>query len=413
MTGKLVIAMHLQDAAAFFDGDTTMRINLKLLGLFEVTVNGTRIPDTAWKLRHPRQLLQILATRPGLKVNRDQLIEFLWPKLDQHAANNRLYHTIHTLRKIFQRCDAPESAPIVLLQAGELSLNPVHCITVDSVEHLSIISKARSENDKSRVQKLLEQAIKNYQGDLLANNLYEDWLGQHREECKLSFIWALDELARITHLHGNPHNSIALYQKLVDVEPVNELAHRKLMELYVTTQHPERALQQYSICRRYLQRDLDVEPTPETTALAKRIAIAFKKKPVPADSHAQSSHSVGNLLLRAPTNLVGHAIDFISLETVNTEKSKPLFSNIQNARNSNKIDTLFEQCQDHLSDGALVIQLSSLYNAKEFLAHLASALTPPHDSEVSDNLAVQTSAVEKTTLLVLDRFDDLLKVTQH
>jgi Bacterial transcriptional activator domain len=220
-------------------------------------------------------------------------------------------------------------------------------------------------------------------------------------------------LARVTHLYGNTHNSITLYQKLVDVEPVNELAHRKLMELYIATDHPERALQQYSVCKRYLQRDLDVEPTPETTALAKRIATTYKKRTLPQDSNTQSTNGGGSLLSRGPTTLVGHTIDFISLEPVNEEKNKPLFSNLQNTRNSNKINTLIEQCQSHLSDGALVIQLNSLYNAKEFLAHLASALTPPHSQKVPDNLSAQACSSERITLLVIDRFDDLLKVTQH
>jgi hypothetical protein len=44
------------------------------------------------------------------------------------------------------------------------------------------------------------------------------------------------------------------------------------MELHDLTGHPERSIYQYSVCKRFLHSDLDVEPTPETIGLLRRIS---------------------------------------------------------------------------------------------------------------------------------------------
>lgn len=249
-----------------------MNIGLKLFGLFEVAVEGVPLPANVWRLTHPRQLLQVLAVQPGLQISRDQLLDYLWPKLEQHAANNRLYHTIHTLRNTFASASQASQEPIVLLQAGVVMLNPAHVITTDVSQYLALISQARHQGDPLTLRYLMEQAVKLYKGDLLIHNPYEDWLVQPREACKLSFIWALDNLAAAKRSEGQTHQAIALYQKLVEVEPANELAHRALMELHDLTGHPERSIYQYSVCKRFLHSDLDVEPTPETIGLLRRIS---------------------------------------------------------------------------------------------------------------------------------------------
>jgi DNA-binding SARP family transcriptional activator len=249
-----------------------MNIALKLFGVFEVSVEGEALPSSAWRLTHPRQLLQILAVQPGLQVSRGQLLDYLWPKLEQSAANNRLYHTIHTIRRTFSSPFQTQQEPVVLLQSDVVMLNPAHVITTDVSQYLALISQARHQSNAPDLSALMEQAVKLYKGDLLINNPYEDWLVQPREACKHSFIWALDNLAAYKRNENQTHQAIALYQKLVEIEPANELAHRALMELHDMTGHPERSIYQYSVCKRFLHSDLDVEPTPETIGLLRRIS---------------------------------------------------------------------------------------------------------------------------------------------
>ncbi len=60
-------------------------------------------------------------------------------------------------------------------------------------------------------------------------------------------------------------------QRLIDLEPVNERAHRDLMSVLVQLGRPTDALRQYRQCRDALRRDLDVATEPATDALRREI----------------------------------------------------------------------------------------------------------------------------------------------
>ena len=62
-------------------------LDIRLLGGFAVQVDGTDVPEDAWRLRKARALVKLLALAPGHRMHREQVFELLWPgKEDARAA---------------------------------------------------------------------------------------------------------------------------------------------------------------------------------------------------------------------------------------------------------------------------------------------------------------------------------------
>jgi DNA-binding SARP family transcriptional activator len=62
------------------------RIEVRLLGRFEVLVDSRSVPAEAWAQRRATDLVKVLALAPGHRMPRDEVLEMLWPKLGPDAA---------------------------------------------------------------------------------------------------------------------------------------------------------------------------------------------------------------------------------------------------------------------------------------------------------------------------------------
>jgi DNA-binding SARP family transcriptional activator len=70
---------------------------------------------------------------------------------------------------------------------------------------------------------------------------------------------------------GRHEDVILVAQRLLEVEPLNEEAHRRLMLGFARTGRVSLALRQFLACRRVLVVELGVEPADETSRLQARI----------------------------------------------------------------------------------------------------------------------------------------------
>ena len=56
---------------------------MRLFGGLHVETLGGPVADTAWKKRKARLLFAMLVIRKGKDVPRDQLLEYLWPEMNE------------------------------------------------------------------------------------------------------------------------------------------------------------------------------------------------------------------------------------------------------------------------------------------------------------------------------------------
>jgi DNA-binding SARP family transcriptional activator len=232
-------------------------LNLQVLGAFRVQdAAGAEIRIAS---RKGRALLAYLALRPGESHSRDRLATLLWEDADEELARTSLRQALAALRK-----SLPADAHKALLADTEsVGIDP-------AIVHSDLHAFRRALNAGTRTS--LQEAMTHYRGDLLdgfdaRSTAFDEWLTSERLTLRKELSDALNRLSELCIANGDSEGALAAATKLVALEPLNEAAHRTVMELHAKRNSYAEALRQYRVCRDVLRRELDVAPEPATEQL--------------------------------------------------------------------------------------------------------------------------------------------------
>jgi len=117
-----------------------------------------------------------------------------------------------------------------------------------------------------------------------------------------------DRLSLVQSEAGELAGAIETTARWVAHEPLDELAHRRLMQLYFAAGDRAGALQAYETCRAILTRELNAEPGPETEALVERLR---SQTPPPRDEPRPDEAAIPLVTVEGP--LVGRATEHARL----------------------------------------------------------------------------------------------------
>lgn len=226
-------------------------------------------------------------------TSRSRLAGLLWPDTPESAARNNL---VHLLRRV-ARSHHPG-----LVQAGEaVALGPA--LTSD------VVGWGGAElPDQGSVPRgiLLDGLAFDDQPDLV------EWLLASRERLDLVRAGRLARAATEAETAGDLDGAVRLTRDLVDLDPLSEDAHRRLMRLLYLAGDRPAALRAYHRCRDTLERELGVEPLPETRDIARLIDKGAVEAPAPVAPRIPLS------VLRPPV-LVGRAAAWARMEAAWTQ----------------------------------------------------------------------------------------------
>jgi predicted ATPase/DNA-binding SARP family transcriptional activator len=254
-------------------------VHIRLLGGFDVTVDGRQIPAERWRRRSAAGLVKLLALQPRATMPREVVLDQLWPDLLVDAAAPRLHVAAHHARTALGVRDG------VVVADGTVALFPAWSLTVDVTE---FERAARLAADTSTPE-AAAAAVVHYLGDLLPDDLYEPWTEQPRE--------------RLRMLHRTLLRSSGRLEELVAADPLDEEARLSLVRRHIRLGRREAALRALDEMETLFRHELDLEPGPEATALRARAAAL----PEPS----------GRTPLPAPRNrLVGRRDDLQQLDTL-------------------------------------------------------------------------------------------------
>lgn len=243
-------------------------LEIHTLGSFQIAVDGTPVEAYRWPRRKPQLLVKLLALQPRHQLHREQLLELLWPEMDPASANNNLHKTIHMARRALEP-DLPSGAAsrFILTQGQQVMLRAPLKLWVDAEEFACRATEAIKAADVEASQ----AALALYRGDLLSEDLYEDWAAARREQLRGLRRDLLAGLARLYESRRQLPQSIACMKELLAQDSTDEESHRQLMRLYVAAGRRPQALRQYQQCVDAMRQELDIEPEPETTELYRKI----------------------------------------------------------------------------------------------------------------------------------------------
>jgi DNA-binding SARP family transcriptional activator len=206
-------------------------------------------------------------------VPEDLIFEALWPDRPVDGARRSLQVSVSRARQVLD----PPGADRSVIEAGDRAYRLVlgDGAGVDADRFHAAAERAVASPDSER-RPLLERARFLWDGEPLAEERYSDWAASYRERLLDRYIAVLTVLCEL-HEHGAEHLEAAqVARELVDLDPLNEQAHRALMTAYARTGRRGHALRQYLECRRALVDSLGIEPAEETSRLQARILAGEK-----------------------------------------------------------------------------------------------------------------------------------------
>jgi predicted ATPase/DNA-binding SARP family transcriptional activator len=391
-----------------------MRVCLNVLDRFEIRVGEYAIDAACWKLRHPKQLLQMVALHPSRQLSREHVLDQLWPDSAAEAANNRLHHTLHVLRTLFADVGVPRDQPVLVLQGDRVTFGSMHEFEIDIKEFRHAIGAARVSTDAAAQAQALRAALALGQPRAPGGAArHEAWLAPYVEEVRNDRLWALERMAALEREAANHASAIDLYQKLVELEPANEIAHRALMEIYEATGNVDRAVYQYAACKRFLQRDLAAQASQATQALMHRIvarARAAQAARTAAPAPAGATRVPRYVAPPHAIELLGREHDLTTLTDWIVRDHSRLITICGTAGlgKTRVAQVLAERCQDHFADGVLALGLTELQRGEQLTEAVRAALGAGDAAGCAASSSMHLVLARRSVMVLLDRFEHLV-----
>jgi WD40 repeat protein/DNA-binding SARP family transcriptional activator len=253
------------------------QLRLEFLGGFRVSLDET--PVTTFESNKVRALLVYLATESHRPHPRESLAALLWPDWPDCAALSNLRYALSDLRKVIG--DRTAEPPFLLISREAIQFNTESNHWLDVAEFTSLAGGQDFEQ--------LERAVTLYKGEFLEGFSvseaapFEDWARLKGEQFQRVYLQSLHKLAATLEVCGELERALPHARRQIEIEPLDENAHRQLMRLLALSGRGAEALVQYEACREVLQTELGAEPSQETAQLYQLLLKGELPLPLPSE----------------------------------------------------------------------------------------------------------------------------------
>jgi predicted ATPase/DNA-binding SARP family transcriptional activator len=379
------------------------RLQIHLLGDFRVRIGDQIVDPSRWKLRKAKTLVKLLALAPNHRLHREKLMDLLWPEHDLKAATDSLHQTLHTLRGILEPyCSNPRL--YIQFENELISLCPDTPLWID----LEAFEQAAKEASRSRDPASYQTALALYLGDLLPEDLYEDWAISRRESLRQEVIRLFFEYAKLLEAKADFLLAIEAYQKIIASDPLQEEAYVGLMHAFAMSGQRPQALSAFQALKKVLSQKLGAEPDPRHMLLYQEILSGRFPPPhaLPLlDSHSSPRHNLPNPL----STFVGREKEVEQVKLLASRSRLVTLTGSGGVGKTQLAIRVAQEMQSDYPDGVWLVALDSLSKPRLVPYVVAGVFGVSEEGEgtVLENL--KESLWTKQLLLVLDNCEHLVE----
>lgn len=250
-------------------------LTIRLLGTPQIERDGVALPLSSQKAQ---ALLYYLAAT-GQPHTRDYLTALLWGDTILSDARHSLRSTLHKLRQALRSCDA-ESFLLIANDRLQLDMALVEC---DVLRFQQLTADGSPQALQAAVGLVRGPLL---QGFSLADaTLFEEFVRLEAARLARAHRAALEQLALLAEQRADWQCAVHYAEQLVQLDPLEEAAQRRLLSLYVRAGTPSLARRHYEHVERLFRDELGIEPAPETRE-ALRIAVEQQRTEPPPPAPA-------------------------------------------------------------------------------------------------------------------------------
>lgn len=392
------------------------QLRIWLLGSPQIECDG-RPTDT--DRRKAIALLAYLAVT-AVPHTRDTLATLFWPDSEQSRA-------LAYLRRALWEVNNMVGEGWLEISRDHIALRRDADVWLDVAVFRALLAEGS--------QTAVSQAIDLYRGDFMAGFSlrdcpdFDEWQYFQAEALRREFGAALETWAEQLAGQGEVETAVTYAQQWLNLDPLNEAAHRQLMRLYAQSGRRSAAIRQYRQCAQRLQEALDVSPEPETTALYEALKtgefaheppsfpqpiITFPHDPATAVGQMATGQLPLHNLPLLPTPFVGrrHLLDELGHLL---QKPQHRLVTLVGPGGMGKTRLAIQLAQEQravFADGVCFVPLTPLESARQMVTAVARALRfnfNDLDETNSPRQQLLDYLTGKQLLLILDNMEHLVE----
>ncbi len=247
------------------------QLRVQTLGAFRVWRGEFELAPREWQRDKARQLFQLFITERGRWLQRDEIVDRLWPSLGPEAAARDFKVALNALNRAAEPGHQPdEPFAFIAREGAAYRLRPEADLWLDAAafERRCEAGLRGPLTGPGSAETLahLRAALRLYAGDYLPDALYDDWSAEARERLLTLYLRAADRLAAVLIQRQQYDEALDACQAILARDPCWESAYRTMMQAYARQGNRAQACRAYQRCVETLRQQLDVAPSPETVA---------------------------------------------------------------------------------------------------------------------------------------------------
>lgn len=250
-------------------------LRIRTLGPFTVWRGRHEIAAREWQREKAKHLFQLLVTQRKRLLQKEQIIDTLWPGAETNTAFRDFKVAMNALWSALEPNRTARSGSFYILRQGSsYGLNLASGFWLDADEFEGLVNRGltlASRGQQEEAARLLQRALDLYQGDFLEDVPYEDWCTEERERLQVLYLRATEALAQQAVEKGEYEVCIQLCDRILARDHCWEEAFRLLMISYHRLNNRSMALRVYDRCVQNLNDELGIKPMAATQQLYERI----------------------------------------------------------------------------------------------------------------------------------------------
>ena len=212
-------------------------------------------------------LVAFLVVHAGSAQARQRIAGLLWPESTDAQALTNLRRELHHLRQILG------DEPSLVVTPRDLCWRDTKTCRVDvrvfDTQRKAALAAAAAGDDDG-ILRHASAAIAAYRGELLPG-VYDDWLLDARAQLERQCVDLCDLACAARARAGDLAGAVEAARRRVQLQPLEEVGYRTLMELQADLGDRAGAVSTYHHCASVLERELGVAPDPSTRRAFQRL----------------------------------------------------------------------------------------------------------------------------------------------
>ncbi|WP_103108360.1 response regulator [Brevibacillus reuszeri] len=246
-------------------------ITIKCFNYIQFQLQDQEPSTIKWRTAKARELFAYLLHHRNRMIDKDTIIELLWPECDLSKGVTQLYTTIYLIRQTLKQ-HGLESVSITkgnLENGYKLSVGPAQIDVEEWENHASQLSPPAIHNAQ-----VYERILEMYTGDYLGEHEYL-WAEHERERLRRLWLQLAKNLSSFYFEQEMTQAAEKVNLLMQSLHPLVEDSYIHLMKLYASTGNHAAVEEQYDLLAFRWEQELDTPVNPDITAWYR----AWKQQP--------------------------------------------------------------------------------------------------------------------------------------